>query len=104
MGRGNLVLVERWDVNYPDDTARVLTTKFGYNTTGSMIFTGDGLWHRTDFSYTDSFSDGQNHNTFAYPTTITDPDTFTSTVQYNYDFGAVTRTQDPKGRSADNHL
>ena len=97
VGRANLVLIEQWDVNYPEDTSRVLTTKFGYNTTGSMIFTGDGLWHRTDFSYTDSFSDGQNHNTFAYPTTTTDPDSFTSTVQYNYDFGAVTRMQDPKG-------
>lgn len=96
-GRGNLVLVERWDVNYPDDTARVLSTKFGYNTTGSLIFTGDGLWHRSDFTYTDSFSDGQNHNTFAYPTTITDPDAFSSEIKYNYDFGAITRTQDPKG-------
>ena len=28
---------------------------------------------------------------------MTDPDTFPSNVQYNYDFGAVTRTQDPKG-------
>ena len=97
VGRGNLVLVERWDVNHPDDYSRVLTTKFGYNTIGSLTFTGDGLWHRTDFSYTDSFSDGQNHNTFAYPTTITDPDSFSSTVKYNYDFGAVTRRQDPKG-------
>lgn len=97
-GRANLVLVERWDVNYPDDASRVLSTKFGYNTTGSMIFTGDGLWHRTDFIYTDSFyNDTTNHNTYAYPTTITDPDSFSSTVQYHYDFGGVTRTQDPKG-------
>ncbi|HKY45819.1 MAG TPA: hypothetical protein VJM50_22195, partial [Pyrinomonadaceae bacterium] len=97
VGRANLVLIERWDVNYPEDTSRVLTTKFGYNTTGSMIFTGDGLWHRTDFTYTDSFSDSQNHNTFAYLTSTTDPDSFASTVQYNYDFGGVTRRQDPKG-------
>jgi hypothetical protein len=97
VGRANLVLIERWDVNYPEDPARVLSTKFGYNTTGSMIFTGDGLWHRTDFAYTDSFSDNLNHDTFAYPTTITDPDSFASTIKYNYDFGAVTRTQDPKG-------
>jgi len=97
VGRANLVLIERWDVNYPEDTARVLSTKFGYNTTGSMIFTGDGLWHRTDFTYTDSFSDTLNHNTFAYPTTITDPDSNASTIKYNYDFGTVTRTQDPKG-------
>ncbi len=97
VGRANLVLIERWDVNYPEDTSRVLTTKFGYNTTGSMIFTGDGLWHRTDFSYSDSFSDGQSRNTFAYLTSTTDPDTFVSSAQYNYDFGGITRTQDPKG-------
>jgi RHS repeat-associated protein len=97
VGRGNLVLAERWDVNYPEDTSRVLSTKYGYNTTGSLIFTGDGLWHRTDFSYADAFSDGVNHTTYAYATTITNPDSFSATLQYNYDFGSVTREQDPKG-------
>jgi RHS repeat-associated protein len=35
----------------------------------------------------------------AYPTatTINDPDPYQSTVQYNFDTGAVTRRQDPKG-------
>ena len=97
VGRANLVLIERWDVNDPNNTSKVLSTKFGYNTTGSVIFTGDGLWDRTDLSYTDSFSDSVNRNTYAYPTTVTDPGAFASTIQYNYDFGGVTRTQDPKG-------
>ncbi|MDQ5846508.1 MAG: S8 family serine peptidase, partial [Acidobacteriota bacterium] len=73
-GRANLVLVERYDVQYPDDQTRVLSVKTGYNTTGSVIFSGDGRWHRTDISYTDAFSDGINRNTFAFPTTVTDPD------------------------------
>ena len=36
-----------------------------------------------------------NRNTFAYPTTVTDADGFSSFVQYNFDFGATTRTQSP---------
>ena len=36
-----------------------------------------------------------NRNTFAYPTTLTDAGGFSSTVQYNFDFGATTRTQSP---------
>jgi YD repeat-containing protein len=36
-----------------------------------------------------------NRNTFAYPTTMTDAAGFSSTVQYNFDFGATTRTQSP---------
>ncbi|MDQ2975644.1 MAG: hypothetical protein M3R69_09575, partial [Acidobacteriota bacterium] len=96
-GRANLVLVERYDVQYPDDQTRVLSVKTGYDTNGSVIFSGDGMWHRSDISYADAFSDGVNRNTFAFPTTVTDPDGFSSTAQYNYDFGAGTRTQDPKG-------
>jgi YD repeat-containing protein len=34
-------------------------------------------------------------STYAYPTQVTDADGFSSTTQYNYDFGAVTRTQTP---------
>ncbi len=48
-------------------------------------------------SYTDSFSDNAAiTNTFAYPTTVTDPDGNLATVKYRYDLGAVTRTQNPK--------
>ncbi len=95
VGRANQVLVERYDVQYPDDQTRVLTVKTGYNTAGSPVFIGDGLWHRTDISYTDSFSDSVNRNTFAYPTTVTDADGYSSYLQYNYDFGAKTRLQGP---------
>jgi RHS repeat-associated protein len=57
----------------------------------------------TTLSYTDSFSDGVNRNTFAYPTTITDADGFQALTKYNFDFGATTWVQAPSpnaGQSA----
>jgi RHS repeat-associated protein len=96
-GRGNLVLVLRYDLTDLDNTlGRGTEVKYGYNTNGSRALIRDHLWHQTNFGYQDSFSDSsKNGNTFAYPTTVTDPDNFLSTVQYNFDFGAVTRTQGP---------
>lgn len=92
--RGNLTTVRRYNV----DGSTYVETRTGYHTTGSPYFTNDPLGHKTKISYADSFSDGGNQrNTFAYPTTMTDADNFSSTIQYNFDFGAVTRTQDPKG-------
>jgi YD repeat-containing protein len=97
-GRGNLNVVRRWNVTDPNNALLASEYETGYNTSGSVIFTRDPLDHQSSVSYADSFSDGQNNrNTYAYPTTMTDPDNFSSTVQYNFDFGAVTRTQDPKG-------
>ena len=95
-GRGNLVLVLRFDLTDPDNTAnKAMQYKYGYDTNGSLAFTRDHLWHQTNLSYQDSFSDSNNHNTFAYATTVTDPDGYSSTAQYNFDFGATTRTQSP---------
>jgi YD repeat-containing protein len=97
-GRGNLNVTRRWDVDHPDDDSLASESETGYNTSGSVIFTRDPLDHQASFSYADSFSDEQNdRNTYAYPTTTTDPGGISSTAQYNYYFGAVTRTQDPKG-------
>jgi RHS repeat-associated protein len=97
-GRGNLCAVRRWNVAAITDVNQAMWVGFtGYNTTGSLIFAADGLGHETRFSYSDSFSDGVNRSTFAYPTTVTDAGGFASTAKYNYDFGEVTRTQDPKG-------
>jgi YD repeat-containing protein len=63
--------------------------------TGTPLSTIDPAGHQTSISYADSFSDSVNRNTFAYATTVTDPDNFSSLVRYNYDFGATTRTQSP---------
>jgi RHS repeat-associated protein len=95
--RGNVTSVSRWDVTDITNPAKKLATYTSYYTTGTPISTTDASGHQSTISYTDSFSDGVNRNAFAYPTTVTDADSFSSTVQYNYDFGAVTRAQDPKG-------
>ncbi len=95
-GRGNLSEKARWDVNDPQNLNNtIVETKWRVNSTGAVLMIRDHLWHQTFLDYGDSFSDAVNRNTFAYPTTVTDPEGFSSTAQYNYDFGAATRTQSP---------
>ena len=101
-GRGDLNVVRRWDVTAPDDDTKSLASTVGYNTSGSVIFSRDPLGHTTSMIYDDSFSDAINRSTFAYPTTIKDAVLQPSTVQYNFDFGAEVRSQDPKGAAVVN--
>ena len=96
-GRGNLSWIGRWDVTDVNNFSKVSAQYLKYNRTGSLIASEDHFGHSRTLSYTDSFSDSVNRNTFAYPTTLTDPDGFSSLLQYKFEFGAVTRTQDPKG-------
>lgn len=102
-GRGNQTRVRRWNIF---NTSQFVETRTGYNTTGSPIFTRSPLQTsdtQANIIYTDSFSDGQNHNTYAYPTETTIKDTVGTTPsvtisnkrQYSYDLGAVTRTEGP---------
>jgi YD repeat-containing protein len=106
--RGNVTSVSRFDVIDINNASLALTTRMGYDTDGSVIFTRDPMWqagqsgHQANLSYLDSFSDNVNRNTFAYPTKFTpptgtgeNPDSFASTTRYNYYFGAVTRSQGP---------
>ena len=95
-GRGNLSWIGRYDVTDPNNTNNTVTeTKYRVNSTGSVLMERDHLWHQKFIAYSDSFSDSVNRNTFAYPTTLTDEDGNSSYVQYNFDFGATTRTQGP---------
>jgi YD repeat-containing protein len=93
--RGNVTSIARYDVTDINNDSKRLITQIGYDTDGSAIFSRDPLNHQTSISYADSFSDNVNRNTFAYPTTSTDADSYSSTTQYAYSFGAVTRTQTP---------
>jgi YD repeat-containing protein len=101
--RGNLTKALRWDTNYETDIAHATVSSIGYNTCGSTVFSRDPLNHQTTISYADSFSTNGIDTTtspgltLAYPTGVTDPDNFSSSSKYNYDLGAVTRQQDPKG-------
>jgi YD repeat-containing protein len=94
MTRGNVTSVSRWDTTDINNTYKTLTSHVTYDAAGSALTTTDPAQHQTSISYADSFSDGNNtRNTFAYPTTVTDADGFSSTAQYNFDFGAKTRVQ-----------
>lgn len=62
----------------------------------------DALEHETTISYADSFSDGTPRNTLAYPTKVTDPDTFETTTKYDFDFGAITSKRTPKPNETTN--
>jgi YD repeat-containing protein len=109
--RGNVTSVSRYNVEGANITneSLTLTTRIGYDTDGSIIFTRDPLWqpgqsgHQANLNYTDSFSDNVSRDaTFAYPTKVTPPtatgetaENFASSMQYNYYFGAVTRSQGP---------
>jgi len=93
--RGNVTAVSRWDVDDINNTNKKLTNYTSYYNTGTPITTTDPAGHQSNLRYGDSFSDSVNRNTFAYPTTITNADNFSSYVQYNFDFGATTSTQSP---------
>jgi YD repeat-containing protein len=95
-GRGNLSLVSRYDINDPNNTNNTaLEMKYRVNSTGSVLMARNPLGHQKLIAYGDSFSDAVNRNTFAYPTTLTDEDSHDSYIKYNFDFGAVTRTEAP---------
>jgi len=91
-GRGNLCWIGRWDVSDINNFDKHSRTFIRYNRTGSVIKITDHYELGDAISYTDSFSDGVNRNTFAYPTTVTDADGYTSTAEYKFDTGASTKT------------
>ncbi|HEY0765342.1 MAG TPA: PKD domain-containing protein, partial [Pyrinomonadaceae bacterium] len=92
-GRGNLSSVKRYDVT---NTNVFTTTSTKYNAAGSLVSSTDAASHTVSIGYVDAFSDGTPRNTLAYPTMVTDPDNYSSTSKYNFDFGAVTRAQSPQ--------
>jgi RHS repeat-associated protein len=91
-GRGNLCWIGRWDVSDINNFDKHTRTFIRYNRTGSVIRIADHYELGDTISYTDSFADGVNRNTFAYPTSVTDADGFASTAEYQFDTGASTKT------------
>jgi YD repeat-containing protein len=99
-GRANLSSVKRYDVT---DTGVSTVSSIRYNTAGGLVSAIDPLSHPITVSYADSFSDGNNsRNTVAYPKTVTNADGYSSTVTYNFDFGAVTSKQTPQPNTTEN--
>jgi YD repeat-containing protein len=103
VGRGNVSSVTRHDVV---NSSQSTTSTFKYNTAGAVVATLDPLSHGVTISYADSFSDDSNsRNTLAYPTTVTtvtDAGGFSSSMKYNYDFGAATWRRTPLPNVTDN--
>jgi len=94
-GRGNQTTVKRWDVTSPNDATKAVASTIKYNTAGAAVSQSDALNRAVTVSYNDSFADNVNRNTFAYPTTLTDPAGNSSTIQYRYDIGANVKAVSP---------
>src|SRR5215208_637837 len=92
-GRANVSTVKRYDVT---NASQFTINSAKYDAAGSLVSTIDPLGHTVAISYSDSFSDNNNsRNTLAYAKTITDPDAYSVTSIYNFDFGGVTARQTP---------
>lgn len=94
-GRGNLTRTTRWDANAPNDAGQAVSSQIKYNVAGGVVAQLDPLNRETKISYADSFNDNNSRNTFAYPTKVTDPAGYFSTVKYRYDIGANVRAESP---------
>lgn len=97
LGRGLLTSVRRWDVTALHDVTKSVELRMGYNTTGGAVFSRDPLGHQSTIAFADRFADKAGTNTLAYPTLTTDPDGYSSKIEYNFHTGLVARVEDPKG-------
>src|SRR5262249_18579182 len=93
--RGNLTGTSRWDVTDPTNISLKVTSSVAYNTVGLPISQTDPRNRVITISYTDSWNDSVSRMTYAYPTTVTDPGGFSSTIQYRFDTGANVWARSP---------
>jgi YD repeat-containing protein len=98
-GRANLSSAKRYNVI---NATFIVTASIKYNTAGAVVQTTDASNHSVTLSYMDRFAQNGvdldpalSFSTLAYPTTVTDPDGYTSSIRYNYDFGSQTWKQTP---------
>jgi YD repeat-containing protein len=97
IGRGNRTSMTRWNV----ETNETVTSSVEYDIAGSpvaQITPGNAIntTRKVKIAYTDVFNDGDNsRNTFAYPTTITDPADFFSQIKYRFDIGTNVWAKSP---------
>lgn len=99
--RGNQTSVKRWDATSPASEPAAVQSTVVYNIAGSPI-SKTTPWNGTNtrtvsIGYTDAWNDNPNPNrtTYAYPTSITDPNLQSSTVKYRYDIGANVEATSP---------
>jgi RHS repeat-associated protein len=96
-GRGLESEVRQWDATDPGNVSKSVASQGGYLTTGSLAYFRDVRGRQSTFDYSDAFADGTQRDTFAYATSISDPDGNQSTSLYDYATGRVTRTRDQNG-------
>jgi len=93
LGRGNLTTTTRYDVT---GATSPISSKIRYDIAGSVVASIDPRSRKAAIDYSDNFNDTTTtRNTFAYPTTLTDPGPFSSTVQYRFDIGANVWARSP---------
>lgn len=104
--RGNVTAVSRW----LKDGDRNITSYQQYDIAGNVVRSLDPLGAKaapkywTEFSYVDNFGspdgnaqDGENRNTYAFVTMVTNALSQTTYTQYDYNLGKAVDTQDING-------
>ncbi|CAN5455758.1 hypothetical protein BH20ACI3_BH20ACI3_23950 [soil metagenome] len=97
VGRGLVGAIRRWDPKDPNNESKVVETRMGYNTTGSIAFMRDSSGRQTNVSYTDNFADGKDRRTMAFATKAIHYDGRRTSTQFNYDIGALVRNESAQG-------
>lgn len=94
-GRGNLTTTTRWSVDTSEPVQSV-NLSIRYNTAGTAVAQTDPMNRTVKIGYGDSFNDSTtSRNTFAYPTSLTDPANNVSIYKYRFDIGASIRGEMP---------
>lgn len=96
-GRGLLSAVQSWNAKAPNDASKVVETRRGYNTNGSIIFTRSASGAIASFSYADNFEGSAGRNTHALITSTTAANGKRSQRRYDYATGAVVWGQNEDG-------
>ena len=94
IGRGNRTTTTRHDVT---GQTSAVTSTVRYDIAGSPVAQIDPLGRKVTINYADSYNDTTTtRNTFAYPTTLTDPKGKSSTIKYRFDTGVNVWARSPK--------
>jgi YD repeat-containing protein len=92
--RGNVTSVSRC-LNPTNCTW--VTTAIVYDIAGNAVSVTDPNNHSTAYSYVDAYSDGENRNTYARPTSVTNTLGQNTVTQYDYSTGKPTLATDVDG-------
>jgi len=120
--RGNQTSAWHFDASDEQTTAKALVSHAGYDIAGSLVSATDAAGHQTSIQYGDAFvlgssfqspdvasaapSDdaaaikGGTTQTVAYPTSVTDADSNTSFIKYDFYTGLKVRMQGPPPQGA----